>query len=120
MASKDILSPRKLADGQSLASNFNSSVIALGALDKLAVLIDATSVTDNTGTFLIQYRMNDGKNLQSSWSTLSVGTVQLADADTCITITLDGILPGDYRVNFTSAGSTPDGSCDIWISGKGS
>lgn len=119
MGNNAFIRGKQLAATQSLAASFNSDVFEIPRkVSNVGINIDCNNVTDNTGDFVVQHRINDGKN-QSEWASLSLSaTPTLADADATYFLNLNQIPPGDLRVKFTAAGGTPDGDCDIWISGQ--
>lgn len=121
MASKNLMSGVQLEDDKSLATSFNTSAIPVDMLDRIGLHVVTASVTDNTGTFKIQHRMRNNSGQQSGWADLTLsGTITLANADASFLISLTTLPPGDIRLVFTAAGGTPDGTCDIWYSGRGS
>lgn len=121
MGRKEVLSGYKLSSAQSLAANFTSNAITVYNLDNVGFNISTSSVTDNTGTFGVQHRII--KNTQdpgqfSDWADLTLSpTAILANADATLLINLNQLPPGQVRVKFTAAGGTPNGTCNIWVSG---
>lgn len=119
MGSKGFVKGYKLSSAQSLASNFNSDPVTVKTMDNVGLLIETDSVTDNTGTFDVQVKIHKDDNNESGWATLTLSTTPtLADADNQFFVNLNQLPPCKLRVAFTAAGGTPDGTCDIWMSGK--
>lgn len=119
MGSKGFIEGHRLADDQSLAANFNSNVVTIKSIDNVGIVIETSSVTDNTGTFGVDVRIKKDDNTFSSWVGLTLSsTPTLANADDQFFINLNQLPPCELRVTFTAAGSVPDGTCDIWVSGK--
>lgn len=117
MSFRSRLQSKKLADGQSLEASFNSEVFDIKTVDNIGINISASSVTDNTGTFEIEWRVYKDANEFSDWAELTLSsTPTLADAAATFAVILNQLPPGQIRVKFTAAGGTPDGTCDIWIS----
>lgn len=118
MAKRTILKGYQLCSAQSLAASFNSDPINTHSIDNVAFNIATSSVTDNTGTFEVQHRVYVDDNNASAWATLTLSsTPTLANADINQMINLNQIQPGQVRIKFTAAGSVPDGTVDIWVSG---
>lgn len=119
MGSKGFIKGYQLASAQSLASDFESSAIDVKTVDNVCFLIETSSVSDNTGTFAVQVKIKKDDNNESGWATLSLDTTPtLANADDQFFINVNQITPCQIRIKFTAAGGTPDGTCDIWVSGK--
>lgn len=119
MGNNAYLRGKQISSTASLAASFNTDAFSIPRkITNIGINIDCNNVTDNTGDFNIQHRINDGKN-QSEWATLSFSSVPtLANAAATFFVNLNQIPPGDIRVVFTAAGSVPDGDCDIWICGQ--
>lgn len=110
---------KQIATAQSLAASFNSEITTIKTVDNVAYTIQTASVTDNTGTFGVQFRAYKDDNTVGSWIDLTLSsTPTLADADDGFLINLNQLPPGQVRLAFTAAGGTPDGTAEIWISGK--
>jgi len=118
MAKKNIMS-HQLESAKTLASNFETDPVTIKTLDNIAFNIDCSSVTDNTGTFYVQHRIyKDDRNF-SAWNILTLSaTLQLADSDNTLAAYINQIPSGQLRISFVAAGGTPDGQCDIWVSGS--
>lgn len=112
---KNAITAHLLTDNQSLATDFQSEIVNISYLDNVGVQIVTSSITDNLGEFSIQASIN-GVN----WETLTLSPVipSLADADTTILANLNQLPFKQFRVSFEAAGTTPDGTCSIWISAK--
>lgn len=109
----------KLLTAQTLASNFSSDPIDCVKCDNYAINISTASVTDNTGSFYVDHRIYKDANNNSDWAQLTFTTTpQLADADDVLLININQIPKGQLRLRFVAAGGTPDGTCDVWVSGK--
>lgn len=109
---------RLLASGESLGASFNSDPVGGDLLDNIGIWLETAGVTDNTGTFAVQVRWfsEDGLTF-GPWTALTLSSVPtLADADANFFINLNQIPPAQFRVAFTAAGSTPDGTCNIYFS----
>lgn len=114
---KNILPAFKLVEAESLGASFTSDPVTLTTVSRLAVNIKASSVTDNTGTFDIEHRVFKDQNNYSDWVALTLSaSLILNDDDTSLLADLS-LPPGQFRVKFNAAGGTPDGVCDIWITG---
>jgi hypothetical protein len=109
-----------LAENQSLGSSFNSDSVAIDAKTNiLGINLSTSSITDNTGDFVIQHRIWKDFNSFSGWADLTLSsTIVLNNANITTLIYLIDLPKGQVRVSFTAAGSTPDGTVDIWVSGK--
>ena len=109
----------KILDAESLAANFNSDPIDCVKCDNYAINISTASVTDNTGIFYVDHRIYKDANNYSDWAELTLSsTPQLANADDVLLLNLNQIPKGQIRLRFVAAGGTPDGTCDVWVSGK--
>ena len=110
---------KRIATEQSLAASFNSEVTTIKTVDNVAYTVQTASVTDNTGTFGVQHRAYEDANTFSPWIDLTLSTTPtLADGDDGFLINLNQIPPGQVRLKYTAAGGTPDGTAEIWVSGK--
>lgn len=110
----------KVADGQSLAADFQSDPITIESADNVGLWIEVpTGVTDNTGTFTVQVRAFKDENNYSAWADLAT-TYQLANAAATFFRKETSLPTCQIRVSFVAAGTTPDGTCDIWASATGS
>lgn len=121
MASRNVLRGKQIESALSLSGgDTESSIFEIPlSLKNVGIVIETSGVTDNTGTFDVQYRINNGDK-QSGWATLSLGsTPSLSDADATFLINLNQIPPGDVRIKYNSAGGTPDGTAAIWIAAGG-
>lgn len=118
MARKDVLQAFKLLTDQALDADFASEVVNIRTIDNVAVVMQCDDVTDNVGTFQIEWRAFKEPNHYSEWIELDLsGEPTLADADDLIMINLNQLPPGQIRVTFTSLGGTPDGTCTVWVTG---
>lgn len=120
MGTKAFLKGHQLETAKTLATSFDSAIFHIPEkLSNIGIHIDCASVTDNTGDFDVQHRINDGRGNQSGWASLGLDTILvLASADKNMFANLNQIPPGDLRVVFTAAGTIPDGTCDIWVCGQ--
>lgn len=120
MSRKQLLPAVKINSATSLATSFQTSAIRVETADNIGVWIYCNSVTDNTGTFAIQLRPWRDNNTYGDWITLTLDTVPtLAGADADFFVNLNQIPNCQLRASFVAAGGTPDGNCDIWVSGTG-
>ncbi len=115
---KNILPPHKLIEAESLAADFESDPITITTATHLAITLETAGVTDNTGTFSVQYRVYKDDRESSEWINLTLTSVPtLEDAD--MTDLLDlRVPPGQVRVTFVASGSTPDGAVTCWVTGN--
>lgn len=118
MSRHNLLTAKKISDGQSLAANFQSSAVTIETANTVGIWLDASGVTDNTGTFTVQVRPYKDANNLGSWASLTT-TYQLANAAAVFFRKEENLPPCQIRVSFVAAGGTPDGSVDIWISAIG-
>lgn len=109
-----------LANNTSLAASFNSDPVPVDAKTNIVgINIATSSITDNTGDFVIQHRIYKDANNFSSWADLTLDSnIVLANADITTLVYLIDLPKGEIRVKFTAAGVTPDGTVDLWVSGK--
>lgn len=108
-----------LESATSLATDFTSDPVDVVLVDNVGINIDCTSVSDNTGSFYVDHRIYKNGNSFSAWAELTLdSTPQLANDDATFLISLNQLPKGQVRLRFVAAGSTPDGSCDVWVSGK--
>jgi len=111
---------KRIAKGQSLAASFVSEIVPVGPfVDNIVFNIEAIGVTDNTGTFEVQHRIVQDALRFSAWGVLCLDSVPtLAGIPDVKVIYLNQAPIGELRLVFTASGSTPDGTCDIWFSGR--
>jgi hypothetical protein len=118
MATKEVLHGFQLKNDQSLAASFQTDPVTVKYMDNVGFNISTASVTDNTGSFAVQHRIYKDANNASAWATLTLDTTPtLADGNDTFFVNLNQLPPGQVRIAFTAAGGTPDGTCDIWVSG---
>jgi len=116
---RSILQGHQLENNASLAASFNTDPVTVKTMDNVGFVISTASVTDNTGTFEIEYRVFKDENNYSEWATLTLSTTPtLANGNDQFFINLNQLPVGQVRVAFTAAGGTPNGTCDIWVSGN--
>ncbi len=110
---------KQIATGQSLASNFVSQVVPIGpGVDNVMFNIEAKDVSVNTGVFTIEHRIVKDAFRKSAWGPLCLDEdPTLENVNTVKTIYLNQVPIGEIRIVFTVTGS-PDGTCDIWYSGR--
>lgn len=116
-ARKNAIPAYKLLTAQSLASSFQSDPITLSTATHIGFACSTASVTANTGTFGVQFRVFKDINLFSDWIDLSFATAPSlvnANAQLLLDITVP---PGQVRLKFTPGGATPNGTVTVWISG---
>lgn len=117
---KQILEAFQLETARTLATDFQTSEIRVETADNIGLFIYANSVTDNTGEFTVQVRPWKNANSYDDWITLTLDTTMiLANAATSFFVNLNQVPNCQMRVKFVAAGGTPDGNCDIWVSGTG-
>lgn len=120
MSRKQLLPAKQLESAKTLASSFQTSEVTVDTADNIGLWIYASSVTDNTGTFGVDVRPYRDQNTYGDWVALSLSpTSTLANTDQNFFISLNQLPNCQVRVNFTAAGGTPDGVCDVWIAGTG-
>lgn len=119
MGRNNLLIANKISSAQSLAADFESDVVSIETSNNVGIWIDASSVTDNTGTFTVQVRAYKDANNASAWADLTT-TYSISDADVVFFRKEVTLPPCQIRVAFVAAGGTPDGVADIWISASGS
>lgn len=117
MSRKAILPAHQLLATQSLAASFESEPVTLTLATRVGFSVVTSGVTDNTGVFSVQHRIyKDDRNF-SDWVTLSLdSTPTLNDADGAFLLDVS-VPPGQVRVAFAAAGSTPDGTAAVWVVG---
>lgn len=116
MGRKNLVTPRKLIESQSLAADFQTNPINIETADNMGLWIYASSVTDNTGVFTVQIRpYRNASGEAGDWIALDT-TYQLANADANFFRKELSIPNGQIRVSFVAAGGTPNGSVEIWYS----
>lgn len=114
-----ILQGYQLNSATSLGASFNTDPVDVKTMDNIGINISTASVTDNTGTFAVQHRVYKDANNYSAWASLTLSTVPtLSNGNDTFFINLNQLPVGQIRVAFTAAGGTPDGTCDIWVSGN--
>lgn len=105
-----------IADAADMSNDFISDTYSVTSSRILNVFIDCANVTDNTGTFVLQHRGNNG-TVQTQWQNIDISAVfNVADADISHNAWLQ-LPPCDLRISYTSAGVTPDGDCTIMVTG---
>jgi hypothetical protein len=109
---------KQIESAKTLASNFQTSAIRIETTDNVGFFIYCSSVTDNTGSFAAEVRpYKDDNTVGEDWIPLSLDTTPiLNNADDDFFISLNQLPTCQVRLNFTAAGSVPDGTCNIWIS----
>lgn len=118
MGRKTALPGYKLATAESLAADFETAAVTVLTMDNVGINIATSGVTDNTGTFAVEHRIYKDEQNYSAWAELTLSPApSLASADDVLFINLNQLPPGQIRVTFTAAGGTPDGTCDVWVSG---
>lgn len=120
MGRKNLIRPYKLLTAQSLAVDFETEPSNIENVDNFAYLIDATGITDNTGSYGVEIRYKIANTSElSAWVPLSLSEASIyADVDTKFYIYLNGLVASEVRLTFVAAGGTPDGVATIWISGN--
>jgi hypothetical protein len=118
--SRKSVKTRRIYENQSLAASFNSDWINITQLDNVGVNLACNSVTDNTGTFAIEVRLKQpDPELFSEGSTLTLSSVPtLANAAANFFINLNQLPADQFRVVFTAAGGTPDGTLEMFVHSK--
>lgn len=110
----------KLFDAVSLAADFTSIITDVDWLDGASIILTTAGVTDNTGTFTVEYRnkTSEDPNEQSAWQAYPGLAAALADSDDKITFRITRILESDIRVSFVAAGGTPDGTVTGFLNAR--
>lgn len=118
---KQVVPGNQVSSDQALSASFTVVLLStVFTLDNVGVNVSTSGVTTNTGTFSVQHRIkkDDNPGNQSAWATLTLSSVPtLANADTTFLIDLNQVPPGELRLVFTPGGGTPNGTCDVWVSG---
>jgi hypothetical protein len=110
---------KRVESAQSLADNFQTEWIDISSQDNVGILVNCSSVTDNTGTFAVEVRMKDSEGVTSSETALTLSaTPTLADTDADFFISVNQLPANQVRLSFTAAGSDPDGVCDVFFHTK--
>lgn len=113
---------KKFETLKTLASNFTTEVMPVGPhVDNVGINIEILSVTDNTGSFFVDHRIFKDANNFSAWAELTLPATDfpaLANADAVFLSNLNQLPKGQLRVRFVAAGGTPDGTCNIWFTGR--
>lgn len=116
-ARKNAIPAYKLLTAQSLGASFQSDPITLTTATHIGFACSTASVTSNTGTFAVQYRVIKDINTYSDWAELTLSSIPtLASANTSFLIDVT-VPPGQVRLTFTASGSTPNGTVTVWITG---
>lgn len=120
MARKNLTRPYLVATAQSLGSAFQTLPMSVDYLDNVGIILDAKSVTTNSGNFAVQVRFKVVETGQfSNWGTLTLDVIPtLANASVAIAINLNQIPFSEFRVTFTPGGGTPNGTVDVWLSAR--
>lgn len=121
MARKNVATPFRTLSAQSLAADFETSPMNVEYLDNVGILIDATAITDNLGTFSVWVRFvpAEGRGAPSNWAELTLDSVPtLTNTDETLFINLNQVDFTEVKLVFSAAGATPDGVADIWISAR--
>jgi hypothetical protein len=110
----------QLNENESLAASFTTTPFTNSQVDNVGFMIGTSAVTDNTGTFAVEWRgFKENPDTSTPWVTLTLDTtVQLNNADDNILVNLNQLPPGQVRLSFTPAGGTPDGTANIWVTGN--
>lgn len=110
---------KQIAKDLSLAASFFSEAIPVGPfVDNMMFNIEAKGVTANKGVFTVQHRIVQDEFRKSAWGPLCLDEDPTLDDDPVVkTIYLNQAPIGEVRIVFTVDGS-PDGTCDIWYSGR--
>lgn len=115
---KNVIPAYRIIPLADLSDDFVTEPVTMTTATNINFTVATSDVTDNTGTFGIEYRIWKDENHYSDWVSLTYNPVPtLADADTQFLIQAY-LMPGQARLTFTSAGGTPDGTADIWVAGE--
>ena len=105
----------RLESAKTLASSFDTLEVSLERLEKMAIVIACSSVTDNTGSFVLQVAIGN-----SGWINItSIPAMTLANAAATFLVDPFESACEKFRVKFTAAGGTPDGTVTIDVNCKG-
>lgn len=118
MSRTNILSATKISSSQSLGASFQTDPVMIETANNVGIWLDATSVTDNTGTFSVQVRPYKDANNFGPWVSLAT-TYTLANAAASFFRKEENLPACQIRVSFVAAGGTPNGSVNVWISATG-
>jgi hypothetical protein len=114
---KNAIPAYQLVNAQSLAASFQSDVITLTTATHIGFNCSTASVTTNTGTFGVQYRVYKDSNDYSDWTDLTLSTTPTL-ASTNIKFLMDvTVPPGQVRAVYTKGSGTQDGTVTMWVSG---
>ena len=120
MSRKSLMPANKISVDKSMGSNFETDPIKVDTADNIAFWINTSGVTDNTGDFVVQVRPYRNSVSFGEWTDLTLSSaIQLANADINHHVNLNQLPNCQIRLKFTAAGGTPNGTCNIWISGTG-
>lgn len=111
---------KKIADAMDLSNSFQTQIIPVGPhVDNIGFNIATTGVTSNGGEFKIQHRIRHNHYQFSAWANLTLSCdVILSGVNIAELVSLNQVPIGELRVVFTVAGTSPDGTVDIWFSGR--
>jgi len=111
---KRVVLPYDLETTKSLASSFSTAAVSVRYTDNVGVYVKTSSVTANTGSFIIEGTI-DGTN----WFDFGVSPgLVLVDADAEFAVNLNQVPFDQVRVSFTPGGGSPDGTVKIAIMAK--
>jgi hypothetical protein len=111
---KNILPPFKLIDATSLATAFSSSPVTVTTTTHVAISIETSGVTGNTGTFGVSHQIYKDDREYGPWVPLTLTSVPtLANADIVDMLDLR-VPPGRLKVTFVPAGGTAEVQTLTW------
>ena len=115
MSRKNAIVSYHLAENQSLAAGFTSSVTHISFLDNIGVQIVVSGVVTNAGQFAIEASIDE-----VNWQAITLSPVisPLANNNPNILVNLNMLPFKALRVTFASPGVGADGICNIWLSAK--
>lgn len=115
---KNVIPPFKLVSAQSLAASFQSDPVTLTTATHIGFNCSTASVTSNSGTFGVQFRVYKDANNYSDWTELTLSdepTLNDANLQFLMDITVP---PGQVRMRYTKSVGTTDGTVTVWVSGE--
>lgn len=117
---KNLLPATKISSALDISVDATTDPIKVETADNVGIFIYVTTVTDNTGVFVVQIRPYKDANTYGDWIDLTLSSVPtLANADASFFINMNQLPTCQLRLKFTAAGGTPDGICDVWVSATG-
>jgi hypothetical protein len=115
---KNVIPAYHILPGGDLSDDFVTEAVTMTTATNISFTVSTSGVTDNTGSFGIEYRIYKDENHYGAWIPLTFSPVPtLADANALLLIQAY-LNPGQARLTFIAAGGTPDGEADVWVTGE--